>query len=218
MLSTAILRTQSDRRLAALAEAGYEAAFTAIVERYRPQLRRYCLRLVAEARADDVLQQSFLLAWRALQQGRTVRELRPWLYAIVHNTAITHLRTGVFDYVELPDTLEGDGGTEADVERRSATRQTLAAVAALPDRQRDALLAVALEGRPHSEVAMAMGLTGNGLRQLLFRARTTLRAAATAITPIPILAWGLRAAGAGAVAGGAATALPAGTALVVAGT
>jgi RNA polymerase sigma factor (sigma-70 family) len=218
LLSTAILRTQSDRRLVALAQAGHEVAFTAIVERYRSQLRRYCARLVPESRADDALQQAFLLAWRALQEGRPVRELRPWLYAIVHNAAVSQLRSGVFDYVELLDTLEGAHGTDADVERRSVMRQTLAAVAALPERQRDALLAVALQGRPQAEVAVAMGLTDNGLRQLLFRARTTVRGAATALTPIPALVWLLRgAAGAGAVAGGA-SAVPAGTALVVAGT
>jgi RNA polymerase sigma factor (sigma-70 family) len=220
LLSTAILRTQSDRRLVALARAGHEVAFEAIVERYRGQLRRYCVRLLPEGRADDALQHAFLLAWTALQQGREVRELRPWLYAVAHNAAITQLRSGVFDYVELLDTVEGAGGTEADVERRSVMRQTLAAVAALPSRQRDALLAVALEGRPQAEVAHEMGLTDNGLRQLLFRARSTVRAAATAVTPLPMLVWAVRAAagaGAGAVAGGA-SALPTGTALVVAGT
>src|SRR4051812_7365076 len=217
MLSTAILRTQSDRRLVALAQAGHEVAFTAIVERYRGQLRRYCLRMLPDGRVDDALQQAFLLAWRALQDGRPVRELRPWLYTIVHNAAISQLRSGVFDYDELLDTLEGADGAEADFERRSVVRQTLATVAALPDRQRDALLAVALEGRSQSEVALAMGLTDNGLRQLIFRARSSVRAALTAITPIPLLAWGVRAAGAGAVAGGA-SALPTGTALVVAGT
>src|SRR4051812_18026235 len=217
MLSTAILRTQSDRRLVALAQAGHEVAFTTIVERYRAQLRRHCLRILPEGRVDDALQQAFLLAWRALQDGRAVRELRPWLYTIVHNAAISQLRSGVFDYVELLDTLEGADGAEADFERRSVVRQTLATVAALPDRQRAALLAVTLDGRSQSEVALAMGLTDNGLRQLIFRARTTVRGAVTAITPIPLLAWGVRAAGAGAVAGGA-SALPAGTALVVAGT
>src|SRR4051812_24377814 len=217
MLSTAILRTQSDRRLVALAQAGHEVAFTTIVERYRAQLRRHCLRILPEGRVDDALQQAFLLAWRALQDGRAVRELRPWLYTIVHNAAISQLRSGVFDYVELLDTLEGADGAEADFERRSVVRQTLATVAALPDRQRAALLAVALDGRLRSEVALEMGLTDNGLRQLIFRARSSVRAALTAITPIPLLAWGVRAAGAGAVAGGA-SALPTGTALVVAGT
>jgi RNA polymerase sigma factor (sigma-70 family) len=207
LLSTAVLRTQSDKRLATLARAGHEVAFEAIVERYRPQLRRYCARLVPESRVDDALQQAFLLAWTALQDGAPVRELRPWLYTVVHNAAVGQLRRGAFDYVELADTLEGAGATDDDVERRTEARRTLAAVAALPSRQREALLAVALDGRPQAEVAHEMGLTGNGLRQLLFRARTTVRATATALTPLPALQALL----------GAGGALPAGTALVVAG-
>ena len=147
LLSTAILRTQSDRRLVALAQAGHEVAFTTIVERYRPQLRRYCARLVPEARVDDALQQSFLIAWRALENGRAVRELRPWLYAVVHNAAITQPAER---RLRLRRAARHARGLRRHRGRRRApvgVRQTLAAVAALPDRQRDALLAVALDGR-----------------------------------------------------------------------
>src|SRR3954471_8772210 len=232
-VSTALLRTQSDQRLLELMQAGHEAAFEAIVERYRAQLHRYARRMLPEGRCEDAVQQGLMQAWRALQEGKEVRQLRPWLYAIVHNAAVNQLRQGVFDYSELLDTVQGSDDPEADVERRSVMRQTLTAVAALPDRQRDALLAVVVEGRPQAQVALEMGLTENGLRQLLFRARTTLRTAASAITPLPMLDWLLRGGGvtapslgdhvaeatvgAGAAAGGA-HALGAGTALFVAGT
>ncbi|HEY3018593.1 MAG TPA: sigma-70 family RNA polymerase sigma factor [Solirubrobacteraceae bacterium] len=229
LFSTTLLRAQSDRRLIQMVHAGHEPAFAAIVERYRPQLHRYCLRILPEGRCEDALQQAFLQAWRALRDGKTVHQLRPWLYAIVHNAAVSQLRQGVFDYAELLDTVQGSADPEADVERRSIMRQTLAAVAALPERQRAALLAVVVEGRPQSQVALEMGLTENGLRQLLFRARTSLRSAATALTPTPLLVWAMRAAttpfggragevaaGSAAVAGGV-HALQGGTALVVVG-
>ena len=78
-LSTVLLRTQSDERLVALTREGYDAAFEAIVERYRRPMHRYCRRLLLpEARAEDTVQEIFLAAWRSL--GRTeVRELQPWL-------------------------------------------------------------------------------------------------------------------------------------------
>jgi RNA polymerase sigma factor (sigma-70 family) len=230
--STTLLRTQADQRLVELVQAGHEAAFTAIVERYRPQLHRYARRMLPESRVEDAVQQALMQAWRALQDGKDVRQLRPWLYTIVHNASVNQLRQGVFDYRELLDTVQGDDDPSEDVERLAVIRQTLAAVAALPERQRDALLAVVVAGRPQAQVAVEMGLTENGLRQLLFRARTTLRNAATAITPLPLLAWAARApqsggglggrigeaaAGAGAVAGGAHV-LQTGTALIVAGT
>src|SRR3954452_7975072 len=230
-VSTTLLRTQSDQRLLELVQAGHEAAFEAIVERYRSQLHRYARRMLPEGRCEDAVQQGLMQAWRALQDGKEVRQLRPWLYAIVHNAAVNQLRQGVFDYRELLDTVEGNDDPEADVQMRSIIRQTLSAVAALPERQRDALLAVVVAGRPQSQVALAMGLPENGLRQLLFRARTAVRTAATAVTPLPLLTWVLRAghsAGVGtrigeAAAGGAAVAggahvLQTGTALIVAGT
>ena len=70
LLSTTLLRTQTDRRLVQLVQAGHEPAFTAIVERYRPQLQRYCRRILPEGRCDDALQQAFLQAWRALKRLR----------------------------------------------------------------------------------------------------------------------------------------------------
>src|SRR4051794_7496851 len=163
-VSTTLLRAQTDQRLLELMQAGHEAAFTTIVERYRVQLQRYARRMLPEGRCEDAVQQGFMQAWRALQEGKEVRQLRPWLYAIVHNAAVNQLRQGVFDYSELLDTVQGSDDPEADVERRSVMRQTLTAVAALPDRQRDALLAVVVEGRPQAQVALEMGLTENGLR------------------------------------------------------
>src|SRR5205807_7812927 len=117
-LSTALLRTQSDHRLLELVQAGHEAAFTAIVERYRPQLQRYARRMLPEGRCEDAVQQAFMQAWRALQDGKEVRQLRPWLSGIVHNAAVNPLRQAVFDYRELLDSVEGYDDPEADVQMR----------------------------------------------------------------------------------------------------
>ncbi|HEX7609470.1 MAG TPA: RNA polymerase sigma factor, partial [Solirubrobacteraceae bacterium] len=87
--STRLLATQSDQRLLELVANGHERAFEAVVNRYRKPLLSYCRRMgLADSRAEDVLQQSLLKAWLALKRGTDVRELRPWLYRVVHNTAI----------------------------------------------------------------------------------------------------------------------------------
>ena len=62
IVSSAILRTQSDARLLALVGAGHERAFDAIVERYRKPIMRYCRRFLPEPRAEDAVQQAFLNA------------------------------------------------------------------------------------------------------------------------------------------------------------
>jgi RNA polymerase sigma factor (sigma-70 family) len=187
--SVKLLRTQTDDRLVALAAAGHERAFEAIVERYRRPLLRHCRRYLPEARAEDALQQALVSAWGALRRGDDVRELRPWLHRIVHNTSLNALRAAGYDYEQLHDTLHGSGGPAELAERRAVVRQTLAGLAALPERQREALLQIAVEGRSQEEVAEELGLSHGAVRQLVHRARTSLRTAATAVMPLPLAGW-----------------------------
>src|SRR4051795_3835210 len=180
-----LLRTQSDERLVALARAGHDAAFEAIVERYRKPLLRACRRVLPEARAGGALQHTLRAAWKGLQRGDEVRELRPWLYRIAHNTSLNQLRMSGYDFDELQESLRITEAPDDELERRAVVRQTLTGLAALPERQREALLAIAVEGRSQDEVAEVLGLSQGAVRQLVHRARTQLRAAATAITPFP---------------------------------
>src|SRR4051794_27837309 len=184
-----LLRTQSDERLVALARAGHERAFEAIVERYRKPLLRACRRVLPEARAEDAVQQSLVAAWTGLSRGDEVRELRPWLYRIAHNSALNQLRVAGYDYDELQGMLDTGPAPEEELERREVARRTLTGLAALPPRQRAALLQIAVHGRGQDEVARAMGVSEPAVRQLVHRARTQLRAAATAVTPMPVAAW-----------------------------
>ena len=157
LLSTPLLlRTQSDRRLATLAADGHDRAFEAIVERYRRPLQRYLRRLLSEALAEDVLQATFVRAWQALRAGTEVRDLRPWLYRIAHNQALNTLRAAG---AALPAATEDFAAVslEAHVERREELRETLDGIQALPERQRAALVAVAVADRPHADVARRAG-------------------------------------------------------------
>ena len=224
VLSTPLLRTQSDRRLVALAADGHDRAFEAIVERYRRPLQRYLRRLLSEALAEDVLQATFVRAWQALRAGMDVRELRPWLYRIAHNQALNTLRAAGSALPAVAAELAAIS-LEAEVERREELRAALEGIEALPDRQRAALVAIAVADRPHADVARELGMSDGALRQLLLRARTTLRAAATALTPYPIMSWlaggqeatAARVAEVAVGAGGAGVALKAGVAALAAG-
>ena len=188
LLSTPLLRTQSDSRLVALAADGHDRAFEAIVERYRRPLQRYLRRLLSEPLAEDVLQASFVRAWQALRAGTDVRDLRPWLYRIAHNQALNTLRAAGSALPPVAAELPAIS-LEAEVERREKLRAALDGIEALPDRQRAALVAIAVADRPHADVARELGMSDGALRQLLLRARTTLRAAATALTPYPLMSW-----------------------------
>jgi RNA polymerase sigma factor (sigma-70 family) len=187
LLSSTLLRAQTDARLLELVAAGHDRAFEAIVERYRRPLQRYLRRLLSDSLAEDVLQATFLSAWSSLRAGTQVRDLKPWLYRIAHNGAINVLKRAGEALEEIPESVGDFTGPETELERRDEMRRTLWGVASLPSRQRAALLAVAVDGRAHSDIAAELGLTDGAVRQLVHRARTTLRSAATAITPTPLL-------------------------------
>jgi RNA polymerase sigma factor (sigma-70 family) len=206
--SIVLLRTQTDERLTALAAEGSEPAFTALVERYRRLVLRACMRVLPESRAEDATQQVFVSAWKALTRGDEVRAVRPWLLRIARNTALNALRTPGYEYDELAESLSGGSAPQAELERREVVRQTLRGLADLPENQREALLRTAVQGASHADIARDLGITEGATRQLVLRARATLRSAASAVTPLPLLNWAANGAGPGIaeIAAGGSTA------------
>jgi RNA polymerase sigma factor (sigma-70 family) len=213
-LSDLLLSSQSDERLVTLARTGHERAFAVIVERYGPELQAMAQRLCSDGRGEDVVQQAFLSAFAALRSGCEVRHLRGWLYQIVRNAAG---RSQTPICVPLDGTTASVNGLEDVVQQRALAMTALSEIARLPARQRQAMIGTALDGRARAEIANSMGLSEGAVRQLVHRARTTLRSAITAITPWPLARW-LAAAGSDApgpaeVAAGAGVASSGGLAL-----
>lgn len=203
LLSAVVLRTQSDLRLARLAGDGHQAAFAVIFERYERELRTHAGRVVRPSSVDDVLQHAMLSAWSSLLEGAQIDQLRPWLHRIVHNTALNATTRRGYDDDELPRTAASASLIDDLVQGRLAAGEALTAIAALPAAQRQALMLTAIDGRSARDAAADMGLSENALRQLVYRARTSMRSAASAVTPLPLLlaATGHAAAGPATVAG-----------------
>jgi len=193
-IPTRLLATQSDDRLLALVRQGHERAFEAIVHRYRKPLLGYCRRMrLEDARAEDIVQLALLKTWIAVREGSEVRDLKAWLYRVVHNTAVNALRDSAHDGQPLPDPTLGprfDQRTDdSQLDRGMAMREALAEVAALPPLQREVIVRTAVAGDSHEQVASDLGITNGAVRGLLYRARTTLRTGVTALTPPPLLGW-----------------------------
>lgn len=187
LAGTPLLRTQTDERLVDLVRAGNDQAFEAIVARYRAPLLRYCSRLLPDGRADDALQQTFLRAYDGLHASSREMHLKPWLFRIAHNVTINVLRDRGSRYEELSEQIDGVERPDQAHEKAERLREVVAAVGTLPARQRDALLLRELEGRSYDEIAISLGVSDGAVRQLLNRARSTLRAGVTAVTPTGLL-------------------------------
>jgi RNA polymerase sigma factor (sigma-70 family) len=179
----ALLASQSDERLVELARRGSEPAFEAIVRRYRGPLGRYCRGLAPPSRVDDILQDTFLSAYRTLRSdGRDLR-LKPWLFRVTHNAALDALRREARGFEQLDESYDGVERPDQALERKEGLRVLISGLAGLPDRQRSALVLRELEGRSYEEIERELGLSGGALRQLLYRARGNLRTVASAVTP-----------------------------------
>ena len=173
-----LLAGAADERLVALAHAGDERAFAAIVERYRAPLLRYCGGFVSAAAAEDAVQQAFINAYAALSRdddSRIPAALRPWLYRIAHNAALNVARDPQAGFEELPDGLDRVERPDEVVAARERFRRVIGAVSALPPKQRQVIVRHALDGDSHERIASDLGMTAGSIRQLAHRGRRALR-------------------------------------------
>jgi RNA polymerase sigma factor (sigma-70 family) len=183
----AVVGATADERLVELSRDGNETAFDAIVERYEPLLLRHCTRMLDRAAAQDAVQDTFLIAWTALRVGAEVRALRAWLFTIAHRKALNALRDRRRTWAQLPESLT-HGYSSADTADQFARMcDVLAAVAELPEDQREALVRSAVHGGSGQQVARALGVDEPTVRQLVHRARANVREAAAACLVPPAL-------------------------------
>jgi RNA polymerase sigma factor (sigma-70 family) len=215
-----LLGGASDERLVALASAGDEQAFAAIVERYRAPLLRYCLGYLPGAAAEDAVQQTFINAYAAVTRGRAPVALRPWLYRVAHNAALNVARDPHAGLEELPESLDGVRRPDEVFQLRERLRRVVGAVSALPPKQRQVIVRHALDGESHERIATDLGMSAGSIRQLAHRARRTVRNAAAALLPGPVLRllpFGPDVAEVAPAAGGGAALAKVAVAVVVAG-
>src|SRR3954468_7277609 len=132
--------------------------------------------------AEDVLQEVFAAAFRAICADERPINARPWLYRIARNRCLNHLRRPQPTGQDSMDVFERDGGaTTADtVHKREEFRYIVADVQELPETQRTALLLREIDALSYDDIAAAMDTTVPSVKSLLVRARVSLAEAAEA--------------------------------------
>ena len=166
-----------DERLARLAARGNARAFAAVYERYHQVLYRYCRSILRDdADAQDALQSTFARALSALKRGQRSAPLRPWLFRIAHNEAISVLRRRRRGEESLADaSLPMAASAEDQAGERARLNVLLGDLAALPDRARSALVMRELSGLSHEEIAIALQTSPGAAKQAIFEARRGLQ-------------------------------------------
>ena len=175
----------NEETLVLLARKGDRAAFEELVRRTS---RLVFVRLYLETndrhRAEDLLQDTYLLAFRSLDRLAEPAGFRAWLLTIAHNVAFDaarraarHKRTpgGRAESAEL-DRLPGrDPGPAAEASRAEQRRTVLAALASLPEEYRHPLALRYLAGADYETICTQLGLSNGSLRGLLHRGLQMLR-------------------------------------------
>src|SRR3954454_20090487 len=178
-----LLKLQGDAKLVAMVRSGNPGAFETIVDRYQGRLLGFSRQMLGSTEdAEDVLQEVFVNAYKAMLRDEREINLRPWLYRIARNRCLNHLRKPTADAQESMDMVpEVEAASTAEkVHNREEFRQILSDVNKLPETQRAALLLREMDALSYEEIAAAMDTTVPSVKSLLVRARISLTEASQA--------------------------------------
>ena len=164
--------------------------FSVLFRRHAPHIQRYVVRRLGQDAADDIVAETFLLAFRQRDSyDQTRADARPWLYGIATNLIGRHRRAEIRLYRALART-GADPVMEPFTDRvddrvsaSTASRRLATALARLPEKLRDTLLLVAWGDLSYEEVATALGVPVGTVRARVSRARSKLRQALGGTNP-----------------------------------
>jgi RNA polymerase sigma factor (sigma-70 family) len=178
---------------AALIAAQHESRrrFLELVGEIRPELHRYCARMLGSiADGEDVVQDALARAYYALPEMETMPLLRPWLFRIAHRCALDHLKR--YD-VRMREPLDDAAHEAADpapdpddaLAQEEAARAAITRFVDLAPAQRSAVVLKDVLGHSLEEIAALLDLTLPAVKAALHRGRARLHASASAADDAP---------------------------------
>jgi len=179
---------ESDERLMLRFQAGDARAFEVLVRRHRTPVFSFLIRLTGDrARAEDLCQEAFLKVVRAAGDWEPRARFQTWLYAIARNQAVDEARRRAFRRAEALDAAPAaavaseDPGPDRSAEGALLRPKLEAALAALPDEQREVFLLREYAGLRFYEIATVTGVPENTVKSRMRYALEGLRARLAAL-------------------------------------
>jgi RNA polymerase sigma factor (sigma-70 family) len=170
--STAPLRVLGDEALMRRAARGSEAAFSVIFDRHHQALYRYAMTIVGNREdAFDTVQNAFVSLLRSLPGEKREIKLKPWLFRIVHNEAISLIRQRGTTSTELSE----EPSVDESPEDRMLAQAIIADLSTLGAQQRSAVAMRELNGLSHAEIGDALGVSEAAAKQAVYEGRVALQ-------------------------------------------
>lgn len=173
-----------DEALVAKSQAGDRAAFEELVRRTaRLLFARLYLETADAHRAEDLVQETYLVAWRGVRQLKDPAGLRPWLFSIAHSALVDSVRREGrkkrFRPREGQDALDRApdprASPPAELEREETRQRVLSHLRSLPEEYRLPITLRYIGGADYETIGRELGLTNGSLRGLLNRGMARLR-------------------------------------------
>lgn len=177
-----------DAELMLRVKAGDGASFGVLLEKHRSPVIHFLYRMVQnQAVAEELAQEVFLRVYRSRSTYEPTAKFTTWLFRIATHLALNALRDGKYDRLqERLDEVSDDMPARQVQDKRPSVEQSMVyqakldevrrAVAALPDKQRAAVLMHKYEEMEYSQIAKVLSCSESAIKSLLFRAYETLRA------------------------------------------
>jgi RNA polymerase sigma-70 factor (ECF subfamily) len=183
------MSNSDEAELVARLQSGDQTAYAQLVEEHASKIYRLALRMMGnEADAEDVLQETFLSAFKSIDRFESRSSLSTWLYRIASNAALMRLRRVEPDQVSVDEPIERDDGDavprqlfdfcclpEEVLLRDEARAEMDRAVEELPPSLRSVFVLRDIEGLSTEETANALDLSISAVKSRLMRARLKLR-------------------------------------------
>jgi RNA polymerase sigma-70 factor (ECF subfamily) len=168
----------SDQELMARAGQGDRRAFQALVRRHAGRAVALARRILGnDALAEEIAQDALLRVWIAAPRWRPQAAFRTWLYRIVVNLCLNAKRRPASLPLGAADDIADPAlRPDAQLEQREQDHRLAAAIEALPDRQRAAIVLTYQEGLGNAEAASVLDVSVSAFEALLVRAKRELRA------------------------------------------
>ncbi|HEY5637015.1 MAG TPA: RNA polymerase sigma factor RpoE [Burkholderiales bacterium] len=179
---------ETDRLLVERAQRGDKQAFGMLVEKYQRKLGRLLSRFIRDpSEVEDVTQEAFIKAYRALSAFRNESAFYTWLYRIGINTAKNHLaslgrRAPTSTELDVEDAESREDGTslqdlntpESLLLSKEIAQTVNATMAGLPEELRTAIQLREMEGMSYEDIARIMDCPIGTVRSRIFRAREAI--------------------------------------------